>query len=146
MASTVNGTEEDPNDVELNIAMLKLGTLLLEIWHKTTLERRFSLREAPHAYDGGTTKIVTAADWLDDVDELLPDLYNNAVAHCLRGYLEAIHSPLTGMIPSYEIRSPKHCQATLRDTPKQWSGITDGTWNVGVGVERPCFGSRVMAA
>lgn len=30
--------------------MLELGILLLEIWHKTTLEDRFGLGKAPTAY------------------------------------------------------------------------------------------------
>jgi hypothetical protein len=82
VACTFNGTQGDPKSVQPKIAMLELGILLLEIWHKTTLERRFRFEEAPTAY---YDRMARAVEWLDDVDEPLPDLYDQAVAHCLRG-------------------------------------------------------------
>lgn len=63
------------------MALLELGILLLEIWHKTTLEARFGLEHAPTAY---YDRMARGLEWLDDVDEPLPDLYDKAVAHCLR--------------------------------------------------------------
>lgn len=67
--------------IEPKVALLELGILLLEIWHKTTLEARFSLKEAPTAY---YDRMARGLEWLDDVDDPLPDLYDKAVAHCLR--------------------------------------------------------------
>ena len=67
--------------IEPKVALLELGILLLEIWHKMTLEKRFSLGNAPTAY---YDRMARAVEWLDDVDEPLPDLYDQAVAHCLR--------------------------------------------------------------
>ncbi|TPX12467.1 uncharacterized protein E0L32_006879 [Thyridium curvatum] len=69
--------------VEPKVALLELGILLLEIWHRTTLERRFGLDESrPPA--GYYERMARAVEWLDDVDEPLPDLYDRAVSHCLR--------------------------------------------------------------
>ena len=74
---TVSSTSIEPK-----VALLELGILLLEIWHKKTLEARFCLEEAPPtAY---YERMARAVEWLDDVDEPLPDLYDKAVAHCLR--------------------------------------------------------------
>ena len=70
------------SSIEPKVALLELGILLLEIWHKTTFEARFSLEKAPPtAY---YERMARAVEWLDDVDEPLPDLYDKAVAHCLR--------------------------------------------------------------
>ena len=69
------------HSIEPKVALLELGILLLEIWHKTTLEARFGLEKAPTAY---YDRMARAVEWLDDVDEPLPDLYDKAVAHCLR--------------------------------------------------------------
>ena len=46
-----------------------------------TLEKRFSLENAPTAY---YDRMARAVECLDHVDEPLPDLYDHAVAHCLR--------------------------------------------------------------
>ena len=69
------------DSIEPKVALLELGILLLEIWHKRTLETRFNLENAPTAY---YDRMARAVEWLDDVDEPLPDLYDQAVAHCLR--------------------------------------------------------------
>lgn len=78
---TFDGTKQAERSVEPKVALLELGILLLEIWHKATLEARFGLKEAPAAY---YDRMARAVEWLDDVDEPLPDLYDKAVAHCLR--------------------------------------------------------------
>ncbi|KAI4214112.1 MAG: hypothetical protein LQ351_003197 [Letrouitia transgressa] len=75
------GTHTAPCSIEPKMALLELGILLLEIWHKTTLEARFGLEHAPTAY---YDRMARGLEWLDDVDEPLPDLYDKAVAHCLR--------------------------------------------------------------
>ena len=75
------GTQTASHSVEPKVALLELGILLLEIWHKTPLEVRFGLETAPTAY---YDRMARAVEWLDDVDEPLPDLYDKAVAHCLR--------------------------------------------------------------
>ena len=79
--STFDGSRAASHSIEPKVALLELGILLLEIWHKTTLESRFGLEQAPTAY---YDRMARAVEWLDDVDEPLPDLYDKAVAHCLR--------------------------------------------------------------
>ena len=78
---TFDGMRTASRSIEPKVALLELGILLLEIWHKTTLEARFGLEKAPTAY---YDRMARAVEWLDDVDEPLPDLYDKAVAHCLR--------------------------------------------------------------
>lgn len=78
---TFGGLRTASRSIEPKVALLELGILLLEIWHKTTLEARFGLEMAPAAY---YDRMARAVEWLDDVDEPLPDLYDRAVAHCLR--------------------------------------------------------------
>lgn len=78
---TFGGMRPASCSVEPKVALLEFGILLLEIWHKTTLEARFGLEEAPTVY---YDRMARAVEWLDDVDEPLPDLYDKAVAHCLR--------------------------------------------------------------
>ncbi|KAF6234026.1 hypothetical protein HO173_007856 [Letharia columbiana] len=75
------GLRTASRSIEPKVALLELGILLLEIWHKTTLEARFGLENAPTAY---YDRMARGVEWLDDVDEPLPDLYDKAVAHCLR--------------------------------------------------------------
>lgn len=78
---TFGGVQTASRSIEPKVALLELGILLLEIWHKTTLEARFGLEKAPTVY---YDRMARAVEWLDDVDEPLPDLYDKAVAHCLR--------------------------------------------------------------
>ncbi|KAH6677735.1 hypothetical protein B0J14DRAFT_475288 [Halenospora varia] len=66
--------------IEPKVALLELGILLLEVWHEITLETRFALREAPSGY---YQRLALATEWLDDTDNPLPDLYDNAVSHCI---------------------------------------------------------------
>ena len=77
---TFGDTRTASRSVEPKVALLELGILLLEIWHKTTLEARFGQEKAPKAY---YDRMARAAEWLDDVDEPLLDLYDKAVTHCL---------------------------------------------------------------
>jgi hypothetical protein len=67
--------------IELKVALPELGIPLLEIWHKTTLEARFGLKEAPTTY---YDRMAWEVEWLDNADEPLPDLDDKSVAHCLR--------------------------------------------------------------
>ena len=78
---TFGGKRTASHNIEPKMALLELGILLLEIWHKRTLEARFGLETALTAY---YDRMARAVEWLDDVDEPLPDLYDKAVAHCLR--------------------------------------------------------------
>ena len=78
---TFGGMRTASHSIEPKVALLELGILLLEIWHKTTLEARFGLEKEPTAY---YDRMARAVEWLDDVDEPLPELYDKAVAHCLR--------------------------------------------------------------
>jgi hypothetical protein len=77
----IGGMRAESLSIEPKVALLELGILLLEIWHKTTLEARFGLEKAPTAY---YDRMARAVEWLDDIDEPLLDLYDKAVAHCLR--------------------------------------------------------------
>ncbi|KAH6867305.1 hypothetical protein B0T10DRAFT_572978 [Thelonectria olida] len=81
VACSFGKTGQAESSIEPKVALLELGILLLEIWHKTTLEARFGLAHAPSAY---YDRMARALEWLDDADEPLPDLYDRAVAHCLR--------------------------------------------------------------
>jgi hypothetical protein len=67
--------------VELKLALLELGILLLEIWHEMTFETQFSLtREAPTGY---YDRLILAIRWFHDESNPLPELYEKAVSHCL---------------------------------------------------------------
>lgn len=74
-----NATRKDT--VEPKVALLELGILLLEIWHETSLERRFSLDEPPTGY---YIRLGLALEWLDDVDNPLLPLYDGPVTHCIK--------------------------------------------------------------
>lgn len=76
-----DGTRPVSGGVEPKVALLELGILLLEIWHKKTMEGRFGPEKALTAY---YDRMARAAEWLNDVDNPLQDLYDKAVAHCLR--------------------------------------------------------------
>ncbi|CEJ62663.1 hypothetical protein PMG11_11157 [Penicillium brasilianum] len=69
-------------NIDPKIALLELGILLLEIWHKTTLESQFSLKESPVEY---YERLTLALKWLDDMNDPLPQLYDKAASHCVRG-------------------------------------------------------------
>jgi hypothetical protein len=73
---------EPERNAEPKVALLELGILLLEIWHKMTLETRFSLKTAPVGY---YKRLALAFEWLDDTSDPLPELYDNAVSRCVRG-------------------------------------------------------------
>ena len=116
---TFGGIQKASSCIEPKVALLELGVLLLEIWHKTTLEARFGLNEAPTAF---YERMARAVEWLDDVDEPLPDLYDKAVAHCLRvnvsgetRFLDWEDTKLWGVICG-DIIEP------LSKICKQWSG------------------------
>jgi hypothetical protein len=116
---TFGGTKQAHRSIEPKVALLELGILLLEIWHKTTLEARFGLEEAPTAY---YDRMARAVEWLDDADEPLPDLYDKSVAHCFRvnisgdtRFLDWEDTKLWGVICGDII-------APLSKICKQWSG------------------------
>ena len=71
-------------NVDPKVALLELGILLLEIWHGTTLETQFSLKEAPGGY---YERLALALRWLDDMKDPLPELYDKAASHCIRGMI-----------------------------------------------------------
>jgi len=58
--------------------------LLLEIWHGTTLETQFSLKEALGGY---YERLALALRWLDDMKDPLLELYDKAASHCIRGMI-----------------------------------------------------------
>lgn len=61
--------------------ILELGIMLLEIWHETTLEQKFSLVSDPTYYE----KQSRAMEWYDEAHGALPDNYLKAVFHCIAG-------------------------------------------------------------
>jgi hypothetical protein len=65
-------------------ALLELGIMLLEIWHKITLESRFSLTEPPASH---YLRLSLALEWLNDAANPLPDLYDKAMNHCVRRFI-----------------------------------------------------------
>ena len=71
-------------NVDPKVALLELGILLLEIWHGTTLETQFFLKEAPGGY---YERLGLALRWLDDMKDPLPELYDKAASHCIRGMI-----------------------------------------------------------
>jgi len=77
--SSAESTQLEP--VEPKIALLELGILLLEIWHEVTLESRFGLNEGPKGY---YQRLGLAVEWLDDTHNPLPELYDQAVSHCIQ--------------------------------------------------------------
>jgi len=70
--------------------LLELGIVLLEIWHETTLEAQFALTTPPVSHN---MRRACALDWLDDVNNPLPDLYHKAVSHCVVRVMDAERIP-----------------------------------------------------
>ena len=115
-------TIEPHSSIEPKVTLLELGILLLEIWHKTTLEARFGLEKEEQAPTAYYDRMARAVEWLDDVDEPLPDLYDKAVAHCL-------HVNISGDTRFLDWEDTKLwsviCEdiiAPLAKICKQWSG------------------------
>ena len=65
-------------------AVLELGILLLEIWNTKTLEKHFDKEQTPTQY---YQRLALATEWLDDMSNPLPELYDKAVSHCIRGLI-----------------------------------------------------------
>lgn len=70
--------------VQPKLALLEFGILLLEIWHRTTFEARFSLEETTTGY---YKRLALAIEWLDDMSDPMPELYDNAASRCIRGVI-----------------------------------------------------------
>lgn len=64
-------------------ALLELGIVLLEIWHEVALESRFPDASSPIDYFG---RLRQAWEWLEDVDNPPPDLYNSAMSQCIKHF------------------------------------------------------------
>ena len=62
-------------------ALLELGILLLELWHETTFEARFTNTAIPSDY---FARFRLAWEWLEDVHNPPPDLYNAAMSQCVK--------------------------------------------------------------
>ena len=116
---TFGGMRTASHSVEPKVALLELGILLLEIWHKMTLEARFGLETAPKAY---YDRMARAVEWLDDVNEPLPDLYDKAVAHCLRVNISGDTRFLDWEDPKLWSVICGDIIAPLAKICKQWSG------------------------
>ena len=108
---TFGGMRTPSHSIEPKVALLELGILLLEA--------RFELETGPRAY---YDRMARAVEWLDDVNEPLPDLYDKAVSHCLRvnisgdtRFLDWEDSKLWSVICGDII-------APLAKICKQWSG------------------------
>lgn len=109
VAFTSDSAGRDPRQqqevVKPKAALLELGILLLEIWHEMTLETRFSLPAVP---DGHYERLALAAQWLDDMQNPLPDLYDRAVSFCV------------GRIIGADLRFP------IVDDTRFWHAVCDG--------------------
>ena len=68
--------------IDPKVAFLELGILLLEIWNTQTLEMHFPEKQNPLEY---YQRLALAIEWLDDMSNPLPELYDKAVSHCIRG-------------------------------------------------------------
>jgi len=68
--------------IEPKAALLGLGILLLEIWHEETLEAHFALEKRP---TGFYERLALALQWLDEMNNPPPELYDRAAAHCIKG-------------------------------------------------------------
>jgi len=75
-----NASALPQQSVDPKVALLELGILLLEIWHKRTLETQFSSKEATVGY---YEHLALALKWLDDMNNPLPEQYDKAVSHCV---------------------------------------------------------------
>jgi hypothetical protein len=74
----------------LKSALIDLGVVLLEIWHETTLESKFSL--TPQSLTSIQRRMY-ALEWLENEPRSLPDLYQGPVCHCLTGALNSASAP-----------------------------------------------------
>jgi len=84
--SETSGNLAPIDPIEPKIAMLELGIMLLEIWHETTLETQFSLRESPTKYH---KRLALALTWRDEAEVVNPllELYDKAMSYCLTGVI-----------------------------------------------------------
>lgn len=73
-------TSTSPTQTPVKTDLIELGILLLEIWHEQTLEEHFS---DPATTTPSNYRHFQALQWLDDVQNPLPDLYHRAVSHCV---------------------------------------------------------------
>ncbi|KAL7941799.1 hypothetical protein V8C42DRAFT_333743 [Trichoderma barbatum] len=85
VCAKIEGAEANgANPVEPKSILLELGILLLEIWHHTRLEDRFTHRISQTSGDY-FSRLSFAAEWLDDDYNTLLPLYENAVRYCIYG-------------------------------------------------------------
>jgi hypothetical protein len=61
--------------------LLELGILLLEIWHENNLETQFA-QQLSTSHVSFMTR-ACAHQWVDDLQNPLPDLYYRAASHCV---------------------------------------------------------------
>ncbi|KAB5582281.1 hypothetical protein GE09DRAFT_1166780 [Coniochaeta sp. 2T2.1] len=76
-----NSKEEPP--VELKVALLELGILLLEIWHQESFESRCGGGDG-HVPSGYYQRLALAIEWLDDAADPMPEQYEKAASLCIR--------------------------------------------------------------
>ncbi|KAL8821754.1 MAG: hypothetical protein Q9191_007249 [Dirinaria sp. TL-2023a] len=78
------GANAQIQHIDSKAAFLELGILLLEIWNRQTLEMHFPGHQGPLGY---YQRLALAMEWLDDMSNPVPDLYERAVSHCIRGMI-----------------------------------------------------------
>lgn len=78
-ATVITGGAPQPK-----VVLLELGILLLEIWHKQTLEAHFDLGKGkvPNSF---YWRLAKAMEWVEDMQNPPLDLYRGAILRCIKG-------------------------------------------------------------
>ncbi|KAF3907809.1 hypothetical protein ABW21_db0208691 [Orbilia brochopaga] len=84
-----NGTAGPPDAVELRMAILELGILLLEIWHQEAFEnwcqQSLDVSCKPPSPENYKQRYYLATAWLADKDNEPLEYYRTAVSYCISG-------------------------------------------------------------
>ncbi|KAK6336229.1 hypothetical protein TWF696_001792 [Orbilia brochopaga] len=84
-----NGAAGPPDAVELRIAILELGILLLEIWHQEAFEhwceRSLEIQCKPPSAANFKQRYFLATAWLADKSNEPLEFYRTAVSYCISG-------------------------------------------------------------
>ncbi|KAF3932763.1 hypothetical protein ABW19_dt0206299 [Dactylella cylindrospora] len=115
---------ESGKNLELRIAILELGILLLEIWHEKAFEDQYNtITQTPVTRH---IRRALALDWVEDASNPPPTLYYNAVLYCISGIIN-------GESRDWEWDDRRLwsslCQNIIEPLSKNcqsWSGLTGG--------------------
>ncbi|KAB5586280.1 hypothetical protein GE09DRAFT_945472 [Coniochaeta sp. 2T2.1] len=82
-SGAMHSKNKEAPPVELKVALLELGILLLEIWHQESFESRCGGGDG-QVPTGYYQRLALAIEWLDDAADPMPEQYEKAASLCIR--------------------------------------------------------------